>query len=1295
MRKTLDHRTSKTYDIKPVDKRGELDEKKLQKGEELVELRQLRKEERKERILKRFNKEKESVSKERLIFDIGIKNTQEDLAKKEESKEQELQSDVEEYRTAETRDTDSPEEIFEKVTDTFKEDELEEETRVQEEKMFEKYSVLQGNKALVPEDATEIQVSKLDIHKLQMINEEEFRKDEDFVQYQSALEQAKQEEERVAILQREKQEQIEKQEALKQEMALQKKWQEEKEEREALEQEAILQRERQEQAEKQEAFERELALQRKLQEQEEIEQMEASVKESMLKREKEAENFRAEKLEGQLILERKQQEEEEKEEALALERENKLAQAKKEKEELELILQRKLQQEKERIQEFEREIALQEEREAEKEKKAAIEAELVLQRKRKQQEDDAKVEKYRQEAELKRQEERETAEVLESVIRQQKEKEEAKELRLKAERRVQEEAEALEKEKSRIFGQEIVQDDEDLARKRALALELQANTDLIEKNRLEAETRKEIKRAKERRVELAREERAEENRVFWESKLERKNTRQTNTLDGERINSENFEQAIDKNSVTNESIIQHKLNNWFGEEKRINSCSETKDSDVTMASDTKSREAELLRTVTNFKKEKSIEEKKKFFTSKYKKKGERFTWKGLVSKPAVSFVATSFVALLIVSSIVFVSYGFQIQENVKVKGQQALGYLDDAKDQLKGQDFLSAKISFASAVEEFEEAQEELDCLGGDMLNIFSALPVLSRISSGKNVVDAGNELTKAAKELSSAIEIISNVENPFSFEEGEAGDKSQQSMSDMFLLMQEKLQVAHSDLEKANENLALVKVADLPDEYREKFQKIKETLPMVVSMIDAFEENSEIFLEILGHNGPRKYLLIFQNNQEMRATGGFIGSYGVLHIANGRIKKLLIEGIYNPDGQLKQNIVPPKPIQKISASWSTHDANWFPHFPTTAEKISMFYEYTGGPTVDGIITMTPMVLQRMLAVTGPIEMENYDTTVSTENFVKATQYEVEVDYDKTENKPKQFLADLAPKVITNLLESRDPRDVSDILEMFSDMLKERHIMIHSSSEDIQKVISKRGWSGEILQTKKDYLMVVNSNINGFKTDGVVDEDITHSAKISEDGTIINTVKIKRAHNGGDTDYEWWNKVNCDYMRVYVPKGSEFISVKGQTREVNESPLDYDKLGFKRDEDVVAQEESVEFDEETGTRIYEEEEKTVFANWVYVSPKETVEIEYVYKLPFKLDLTKNTSAADTYSLLVQKQSGSVGSDFSSKVEYEIKAEPVWMYPQSLSRNGNVLDVSVKLNTDLFFGIVFQGEKEEE
>lgn len=666
-----------------------------------------------------------------------------------------------------------------------------------------------------------------------------------------------------------------------------------------------------------------------------------------------------------------------------------------------------------------------------------------------------------------------------------------------------------------------------------------------------------------------------------------------------------------------------------------------------------------------------------------------------VLRPALSFaVMAVFVSVFVLSGL-FVSKGMVLKEDIMVKGQSAVGYIAQAKTDLENQDFESAGKKLDDAKKEFEEAEKEIVFLGGDALDIFSALPYLSKISSGKNIIEAGKLLTEAGKEMAYVAQMFSQIDNPL----GKLGpnspgqlnqepSNSANSLTDVMLGANEHISKASELLVKAKDSLDNVNPEDLPVQYRAKFEKIKSAIPIVIGTISGFEQNYQIFLDILGHNGPRKYLFLFQNNQEMRATGGFVGSYGILDINDGHIRNLFIDGIFNPDGQLSERVVPPKPIQKVSAVWTMHDSNWFPSFPTSAEKAAWFYEKTGGPTVDGVIALTPTVMQKMLEITGPIEMPQYETTVDKDNFIEKTQYEVEIDYDKELNKPKQFIADLAPMILDKVFSVRNPQQISKVFKVLAGSLKEKHILIYSNNFNLQKIISEQGWSGEILQTSKDFLMVVNTNINGYKTDGVIDETISHKAEVQPDGSIIDTVKIKRVHNGGDSQFDWWNKVNADYMRVYVPKGSQLISAKGQTREFNQPPIDYDQLGFRRDAQVQKEELSMEVDEETGTRIYEEENKTVFANWAYVSPRETVELEYQYLLPFKLDPGKDSNNSDGYSLLVQKQSGSQGSDFSSEVIFPENLEIIWKYPEGLESGQSELRFSGKLQQDRFFGAVF-------
>lgn len=653
------------------------------------------------------------------------------------------------------------------------------------------------------------------------------------------------------------------------------------------------------------------------------------------------------------------------------------------------------------------------------------------------------------------------------------------------------------------------------------------------------------------------------------------------------------------------------------------------------------------------------------------------------SKFAFSFSSIAMVIFLVIISAGFFSRGLKIKDMVLGSSKGAYINLAMAKEEVMQRDFEKSSLEFANAYDKFEKISQDINSLGGTLVKTARFFPFLSKISSGDYAARAGKNISKIgilAGEIMQAMEVI---KNPLNNE-----NKKSVSLLQVFKDVEKNLKEIASLMNELQDNLAKINPDDIPEEKRLQFIELKNKLPEIQKFMASFISNSRIFTDVLGGNGPRKYLFLFQNNQEMRATGGFIGTYGMLDIFNGNIRKFFIDGIFNPDGQLKEKVIPPTPIQKISAAWSLHDSNWFPDFPKSAEKAIWFYEKTGGPTVDGVITMTPMVMQELLKVTGPIEMPEYDVVVDSDNFIEKIQYEVEVDYDKELNEPKKILADLAPKILDKIFNTRNFADMAKTMSILIKSLNEKQILIYSRNYEIEKILSDNGWSGEVLNASKDYLSVINTNINGYKTDGVVDEMIAHQAEIQADGSIIDTVTVTRHHNGGSLKQDWWNKVNANYLRVYVPKGSVLLSADGQTREFNSPPLDYKILGFKRDAQVQEEEDSMRIDEASGTRIYEDGDKTVFANWAYVSPQETVEIKYKYLLPFKIDVNNTDKSADTYSLLAQKQSGSPGSKFSSEINYSNNYNLIWNYPENAVKNPRVIKTEDVLKTDKFIGVAF-------
>lgn len=654
-------------------------------------------------------------------------------------------------------------------------------------------------------------------------------------------------------------------------------------------------------------------------------------------------------------------------------------------------------------------------------------------------------------------------------------------------------------------------------------------------------------------------------------------------------------------------------------------------------------------------------------------------------KTAFAFGIISFLIAFLVGGVSFGFKGIKIKGEVLGVSQEGYSELNLAIENIKSQNFESSNLAFENSYKKFSIASENLDEIGRSFIEISRFLPFSSKLSSGKNLVEAGKHISTAGKSLSKIAKTIKSIENPF-------GEKDKNiSLLEIFKTTEKDIRIVNDELKEVEKNIKKVNIADLPEDKQKQFISLGEKLPDINQTVSDFLVNSEVFVDLLGGNGPRKYLFLFQNNHEMRATGGFIGSYGLLDISDGRVRNFFIDGIFNPDGQLQEKIVPPKPIQKISAAWSLHDSNWFPNFPTSAKEAIVFYEKTGGPTVDGVITLTPTMIQKLLEITGPIEMKEYDVTIDSKNFIEKTQYKVEIDYDKEENKPKKILSDLAPIILDKIFNTSNSENIAKTIGAISSGLSEKHILLYFENQKLQEIISKKNWTGEILDAQKDYLSVINSNINGYKTDGVIDETITHSTEIQNNGEIINTVQISRYHKGGNFDYEWWNKVNANYMRVYVPLGSKLLEVQGQTRETVKEPLDYLALGFRRNSLIEKEENSMITDEKSGTKIYEENGKTVFANWTYVSPKETMEIKYKYLLPFKINNFSQNKPADSYSLLVQKQSGSIGSKLFSNISFPKNFNVIWNYPEYLTKENSNLEIETDLKTDKFFGLVFTKE----
>ena len=654
---------------------------------------------------------------------------------------------------------------------------------------------------------------------------------------------------------------------------------------------------------------------------------------------------------------------------------------------------------------------------------------------------------------------------------------------------------------------------------------------------------------------------------------------------------------------------------------------------------------------------------------------ESLGWKAK-KKPMIIFLAAAFLIFSFIPLLGWFNKALIAKDVALNFSLSAYQSLLEAKDSLEKANFPLAGENFKNAYNDFAAADSEIKDAGGWLISALAKVPGFSYLSSRMKLIEVGQEMSKAGQEFTVMIGLLENGNMNYS-------GNNQTPFSDLIAEGRKHLEAGLGFLISAKQNMEEIKISTLPEQMRPQLVQLSDKMPQITETAAMALDWTDKFLEILGQQSAKKYLLIFQNNAEIRATGGFLGTYGLLDLDQGEIKNLFIDGVFAVDGQLRENIIPPIPIQKISTAWSMHDANWFADFPTSAQKIMWFFEKTGGPTPDGVISLTPTVIERLLVLTGPIDMPEYGVSLSSQNFAEITQYKVEVDYDKQLNQPKKILADFAPKFINKIGEQIKKNNI-EVFKIINQLLKEKNILLYFSDPPLEEFVKNQGWAGEIKEAEQDYFSVVNTNINGFKTDRVVEEKIKHSSQIEMDGSIIDTLQITRHHQGGNSAYGWFNKVNSDYLRVYLPKGSQLLFASGQTREDVKPPIDYQQAGFKTDSDVLAEEQSMKKDETFGTDIFEESGKTVFGNWVYVSPGETVTLTYRYRVPFKIDMSGQNI---NFSLLAQKQSGSQGSKFETELNWPSSWQVVSV-PEGLTLENNKAISQTDLSLDRLFDFKF-------
>ena len=524
-------------------------------------------------------------------------------------------------------------------------------------------------------------------------------------------------------------------------------------------------------------------------------------------------------------------------------------------------------------------------------------------------------------------------------------------------------------------------------------------------------------------------------------------------------------------------------------------------------------------------------------------------------------------------------------------------------------------------------------------------------------------------------------------------------SLVDVLRGVQADFKAADESLAQAEQSLAGVHIGLMPASLRGPATQLDELVPLARLGINEYLSRAELLLTMAGANHERDYLLVFQNNHELRPTGGFIGSLALVNVDRGVVENIDVQSVYDSDGQLKEFIDPPRPLQNIVNRWYLRDANWFVDWRQSARKITHFFEKEGGPTVDGVIAFTPAVIERLLTVSGPLHVPGYDDQITAENFFTVAQNQVTYSYDREENRPKQFFADLIP-VLLNKLFSGGEVSALALAEVIGQSVTAKDLLFYLRDPAEHTIVHEAGGDGAFPEQAQGMLAVNTANIGGHKSDQFIEQEIDYRSRVLLNGDVDVVVTIRRTHLGPSEkldlpyppDEDPAAKDNIVYQRVLVPAGAQLLEAQGFTDASRiQRFVEPEKFaGSKPDIDVAQLEES-ESQHDSGTIVGSEAGFTFFANWLVTEPGSTSVGVYHYRLPKHASLPNILNPAETYATFVVKQPGDDRTSIRVEVVLPKESSIVHTVPNEgiTYKDERTIVYRGKLNRDITVGAVYE------
>ncbi|HSW98130.1 MAG TPA: DUF4012 domain-containing protein [Candidatus Saccharimonadales bacterium] len=413
----------------------------------------------------------------------------------------------------------------------------------------------------------------------------------------------------------------------------------------------------------------------------------------------------------------------------------------------------------------------------------------------------------------------------------------------------------------------------------------------------------------------------------------------------------------------------------------------------------------------------------------------------------------------------------------------------------------------------------------------------------------------------------------------------------------------------------------------RNQLTQLKTYTDQGVTFVNEARPLIKVLPALAGDQKEKKYLIIFQNDKELRPTGGFITAYAVFKIDKGLISVEKSEDIYELDAKVPHKPKAPAALVKYlpqQSSWNLRDTNISPDYIESMKTFKDMYNSIPGATkVDGIIALdthvlvsTIKILDNEIQAGGLTFTTDIDKRCNCPQVIYALENEISrpVGYIKSER--KALLGQLLYAIMQKALKSSPKIYWGPLMQDLITQAGQKHVLFDINDSDAQSGLASLNVTGQIKPFEGDYLHINEANLGGQKSNLFVQEVVSQNIETQSDGTLIQSITInyKNPQAPSDCNLErgalCLNAVLRDWIRVYVPKGSTLLDSKGSEVKVTT----YEDLG-----------------------------KTVFDGFVTVRPLGAAVYTLKYRLPFKV------KSGEILPYLIQKQPGTTGFDYTVNV----------------------------------------------